>query len=52
VLLDIMYDLPSMKNVEKVVLDEAVIVGDSKPYIVYKSAEEPVAEPEARRATH
>ncbi len=52
VLLDIMYDLPSMKNVEKVVLDEAVILGDSKPYIVYKSAEEPVAEPEARRATH
>jgi ATP-dependent Clp protease ATP-binding subunit ClpX len=52
VLLDIMYDLPSMKNVEKVVLDETVIAGDSKPYIVYKSAEEPVAEPEARRATH
>ena len=52
VLLDIMYDLPSMKNVEKVVLDETVIAGDSKPYIVYRSAEEPVAEPEARRATH
>jgi ATP-dependent Clp protease ATP-binding subunit ClpX len=51
-LLDIMYDLPSMKNVEKVVLDETVIAGDSKPYIVYKSAEEQVAEPEARRATH
>jgi len=52
VLLDIMYDLPSMKNVQKVVLDEAVIAGDSKPYIVYQSAEEKVAEPEARRATH
>jgi ATP-dependent Clp protease ATP-binding subunit ClpX len=52
VLLDIMYDLPSMKSVEKVVLDETVIAGDSKPYIVYKSAEEAVAEPEARRATH
>ena len=52
VLLDIMYDLPSMKNVDKVVLDESVITGDSKPYIVYKSAEEQVAEPEARRATH
>jgi ATP-dependent Clp protease ATP-binding subunit ClpX len=51
-LLDIMYDLPSMKNVEKVVLDETVIAGDSKPYIVYKSAEELVVEPEARRATH
>jgi ATP-dependent Clp protease ATP-binding subunit ClpX len=52
VLLDIMYDLPSMKNVQKVVLDETVIAGDSKPYIVYQSAEEQVAEPEARRATH
>ena len=52
VLLDIMYDLPSMKNVEKVVLDETVIAGDSKPYVVYKSAEQQVAEPEARRATH
>jgi ATP-dependent Clp protease ATP-binding subunit ClpX len=51
-LLDIMYDLPSMKNVEKVVLDETVIAGDSKPYIVYKSEEEQVAEPEVRRATH
>jgi len=52
VLLDIMYDLPSMKNVEKVVLDETVIAGDSKPYVVYKAAETQVAEPEPRRATH
>jgi ATP-dependent Clp protease ATP-binding subunit ClpX len=52
VLLDIMYDLPSMKNVQKVVLDETVIAGDSKPYIVYQSAEEQVVEPEIRRATH
>ena len=51
-LLDIMYDLPSMKNVDKVVLDETVIAGDSKPYIVYKSDDEQVAEPEVRRATH
>jgi ATP-dependent Clp protease ATP-binding subunit ClpX len=51
VLLDIMYDLPSMKNVSKVVVDETVIAGDSKPYLVYKS-EEPVAAPEPRRATH
>jgi ATP-dependent Clp protease ATP-binding subunit ClpX len=52
VLLDIMYDLPSMKNVEKVVLDETVIAGDSKPYVVYKAPETQVAEPEPRRATH
>ena len=51
VLLDIMYDLPSMKNVAKVVVDETVIAGDSKPYLVYKT-EEPVAAPEPRRATH
>ncbi|MFZ8887609.1 MAG: ATP-dependent Clp protease ATP-binding subunit ClpX, partial [Steroidobacteraceae bacterium] len=51
-LLDIMYDLPSMKNVHKVVLDESVIAGDSKPFIVYKSPEQVEAEPEARRATH
>ncbi|MFZ9060124.1 MAG: ATP-dependent Clp protease ATP-binding subunit ClpX [Steroidobacteraceae bacterium] len=51
-LLDIMYDLPSMKNVHKVVLDESVIAGDSKPFIVYKAPEQVEAEPEARRATH
>ncbi|KPJ79361.1 MAG: ATP-dependent Clp protease ATP-binding subunit ClpX [Gammaproteobacteria bacterium SG8_30] len=53
VLLDIMYDLPSMKNVSKVVLDESVIAGESKPYLVYQSEEAKVAEPpEPRRATH
>jgi ATP-dependent Clp protease ATP-binding subunit ClpX len=54
VLLDIMYDLPSMKNVAKVVLDESVIMGDSKPYLVYKTEEAPVAAAaaEPRRASH
>src|SRR4029079_4770189 len=37
VLLDIMYDLPSLKNVSKVVVDETVILGHQKPYVVYKS---------------
>jgi ATP-dependent Clp protease ATP-binding subunit ClpX len=51
VLLDIMYDLPSLKNVGKVVLDETVILGDSKPYLVYRSDESQVAAaPEIRRA--
>jgi ATP-dependent Clp protease ATP-binding subunit ClpX len=51
VLLDIMYDLPSLKNVSKVVVDESVIVGDSKPYLVYRTEEPPVAAaPEIRRA--
>jgi ATP-dependent Clp protease ATP-binding subunit ClpX len=39
VLLDTMYDLPSMEGVGKVVVDEGVIKGDAKPYIVYESAE-------------
>ena len=48
-LLDVMYDLPSLKNVAKVVIDESVINGDSRPYLVYRN-EEPVPQPEARRA--
>ncbi|MFO7278420.1 MAG: ATP-dependent Clp protease ATP-binding subunit ClpX [Pseudomonadota bacterium] len=37
VLLDTMYELPSMRNVAKVVIDESVIEGHAKPYIVYRS---------------
>ena len=32
-----MYELPGMKNVSKVVVDDTVIEGHQKPYIVYKS---------------
>lgn len=39
VLLDTMYDLPSMENVAKVIVDETVIEGKSKPLILYKSIE-------------
>jgi len=35
VLLDIMYDLPSMENVSKVVLDGSAISGESNPLIIY-----------------
>ncbi len=35
-----MYELPSMRNVAKVVVDETVIEGATKPYIVYKSDDE------------
>jgi ATP-dependent Clp protease ATP-binding subunit ClpX len=35
VLLDTMYELPSTENISKVVVDEAVINGDAKPYIIY-----------------
>ncbi|HLR87371.1 MAG TPA: ATP-dependent Clp protease ATP-binding subunit ClpX [Wenzhouxiangella sp.] len=37
VLLDVMYDLPSMDNVSKVVIDEAVIKGESDPYLIYEN---------------
>ncbi|MGB5446446.1 MAG: ATP-dependent protease ATP-binding subunit ClpX [Psychromonas sp.] len=35
VLLDTMYDLPSVENVSKVVVDENVINGDAKPLLIY-----------------
>ena len=41
ILLDVMYDLPSMQNVSKVVVDEAVVKGEVKPFIVYENAESP-----------
>jgi len=34
VLLDTMYDLPSMEDVSKVVIDESVIKGEAKPYML------------------
>ncbi|MCW8902944.1 MULTISPECIES: ATP-dependent Clp protease ATP-binding subunit ClpX [Sedimenticola] len=39
VLLDTMYDLPSLENVSKVVVDEAVITGENAPYIIYEGGE-------------
>lgn len=40
VLVDVMYDLPSSDNVSKVVVDEAVILGDAQPYIMYETPPE------------
>src|SRR6187399_2089300 len=40
VLLETMYELPSLRNVQKVVVDESVMNGESKPYIVYGNSEE------------
>lgn len=37
ILLDTMYELPSMEGVSKVVIDEAVIRGDAEPYLVYEN---------------
>ncbi len=39
ILLDTMYDLPSMENVGKVVIDESVVTGESKPYLIYEGIE-------------
>jgi ATP-dependent Clp protease ATP-binding subunit ClpX len=41
VLLDTMYDLPSMNNVSKVVIDEGVIDGNGRPLIIYEGADIP-----------
>ncbi len=36
VLLDTMFDLPSLEHVSKVVVDEAVINGHAEPYLIYR----------------
>jgi ATP-dependent Clp protease ATP-binding subunit ClpX len=46
VLLDSMYNIPSLDNVSKVVIDESVIRGDSEPLLVYQNSE-----PAARAAS-
>ncbi|MPQ75970.1 ATP-dependent Clp protease ATP-binding subunit ClpX [Hydrogenovibrio sp. JE_KL2] len=42
-LLDTMYDLPSMSDVEKVVINKAVIKGQKKPLLMYKESAEKVS---------
>lgn len=43
VLLDTMYELPSMENVSKIVVDENTIKGESKPIVIYDSKKEQAA---------
>ncbi|HCA75439.1 ATP-dependent protease ATP-binding subunit ClpX [Alteromonas oceani] len=43
VLLETMYELPSMDNVSKVVIDETVIRGESKPILIYDNADKKAA---------
>ncbi len=45
VLLETMFKIPSEKNVSKVIIDEAVIRGDSSPLLVYDNTEVPMALP-------
>ena len=39
VLLDTMYELPSMENATKIVVDETVVAGETTPYVIYESKE-------------
>jgi ATP-dependent Clp protease ATP-binding subunit ClpX len=38
VLLDTMFELPSLENVSKVVVDESVINSSAEPYLIYSNA--------------
>jgi ATP-dependent Clp protease ATP-binding subunit ClpX len=51
ILLDTMYDLPSLRNVQKVVVDESVAEGHSKPYLVFKTPEASTGEEPARKVS-
>ena len=42
-LMDVMYDLPSLENVQRVVIDESTINGDGKPLMLYQEASEKAA---------
>lgn len=46
VLLDVMFDLPSMDDVVKVIIDESVIRGKSEPLLIYETPEQSKALPE------
>jgi len=39
ILLDTMYDLPSLEDASKVVVDETVVKGEAEPYIIFDGAE-------------
>lgn len=45
VLLETMYDLPSLEEVSKVVIDESVVNGESEPLLIFENPDKP-----ARRA--
>ena len=44
VLLDVMYDLPSLKNVEKVVVDGSAVLEGSKPLLIYSKQDNGVGQ--------
>ncbi len=50
VLLETMYELPRLENVKKVILDGAVVRGESKPYLLLEGQEKVLEEEKYRRA--
>ncbi len=50
VLLDTMYELPRIENVKKVILDAAVVRGESKPYLLLEGQEKVMEEEKYRKA--
>ena len=48
-LLDVMYELPSLNHVSKVIIDEAAIHGETKPIIIYESHEQQSAAENTKR---
>jgi len=50
VLLDTMYELPRIENVKKVILDGAVVRGESKPYLLLEGQEKVMEEEKYRKA--
>ncbi len=40
ILLDIMYDLPTMENVSRVMVDESVVSGDANPFVLYSGKDQ------------
>ncbi len=51
VLLDTMYNIPSQSDVTKVVIDEAVINGESDPLLMYESIDEDITNKTASKDT-
>ena len=44
ILLDTMFDLPSLENVRKVVVDESVVEHGTPPYLIYDNSKQPAAD--------
>ncbi|MBT8444598.1 MAG: ATP-dependent Clp protease ATP-binding subunit ClpX [Gammaproteobacteria bacterium] len=49
VLLDTMYDLPTLDGAAKVVIDEPVVTGETQPYIMYESEDTALVAGDGRR---